>query len=169
MKLPIVTFPDPVLRKKALEIKEINPELDKLIERMIETMYEDDGVGLAAPQVGESIRLICVDETGPKERKALKVLINPEIIESEGELDFEESCLSVPAFKQKITRKARVVVKALDRKGKEVRIEGDDLLAVIFQHEIDHLDGRLIVDYAGRLKRSMYEKRARKWKSMMEE
>lgn len=163
MKLEICTWPDAVLAQKAEPVGEITPELEELIENMIETMYEGDGVGLAAPQVGESIRLICVDQTGPKIKGDLRVYINPEIVECDGEVDSDEGCLSCPEFSLKVPRKERVKVKALDRKGKEVCVETDGFLAIILQHEIDHLDGVTIADRAGRLKKAMYKKKAAKW------
>lgn len=164
MKLEICTWPDEVLAKKAEPITEVTPELKELIENMIETMYESDGVGLAAPQVGESIRLICVDQTGPKIKGDLRVLINPEIVECDGEVDSEEGCLSCPELTMKVKRKERVTVKALDREGEEVCIETDGFLAIVLQHEIDHLDGVTLADKAGRLKKAMYKKKALKWK-----
>ena len=110
MKLEICTWPDDVLAAKAEPVAGITPELEKLIEDMVETMYEGDGVGLAAPQVGESIRLICVDQTGPKLRADLRVLINPEIVECDGEVESEEGCLSCPEFSGTVMRKERVKV-----------------------------------------------------------
>jgi len=165
MKLEICTWPDEVLAKKAEPITEVTPEIKELIENMIETMYADDGVGLAAPQIGESIRLICVDQTGPKMREDLRVLINPEIVECEGEVDSEEGCLSCPEFTGTIKRKERVKVKALNEDGEEICIENDGFLSIILQHEIDHLNGITIADRAGRLKKTLYKKKAMKWKS----
>lgn len=165
MKLDIVTWPDEVLAANAEKIGDITPELDELIENMIETMYESDGVGLAAPQIGQSIRLIVVDQTGPKLRGDLRVLINPEIVESEGEVDSEEGCLSCPELSMKVKRKERVKVIGLDREGKEVEIDTDGFLAIVLQHEIDHLNGLTLADRAGRLKKAMYRKKAMKWKS----
>ncbi|WP_319470781.1 peptide deformylase [uncultured Pseudodesulfovibrio sp.] len=164
MKLEICTWPDEVLAKNAEPIAEITPELEELIENMIETMYEGDGVGLAAPQIGKSIRLICVDQTGPKVKGDLRVLINPEIVECDGEVDSDEGCLSCPEFAAKVKRFERVKVNAMDREGKDVCIETDGFLAIILQHEIDHLNGVTIADKAGRLKKAMYKKKAMKWK-----
>lgn len=165
MKLDIVTWPDEVLAADAEKIGDMTPELDELIENMIETMYESDGVGLAAPQIGKSIRLIVVDQTGPKLRGDLRVLINPEIVESEGEVDSEEGCLSCPELTMKVKRKERVKVTGLDREGKDVEIDTDGFLAIVLQHEIDHLNGMTLADRAGRLKKAMYRKKAMKWKS----
>lgn len=163
MKLEILTYPDPFLCEPARPVEEVTPELQQLIDNMVETMYADDGVGLAAPQVGQNIRLITLDQTGPKDRADLMVLINPEIVEaSEEEVDSRESCLSCPGFTGTIKRNEQVTVRALDRDGKEVCIEADALLAIILQHEIDHLDGTLIVNRVGRIKRSMYDKRIKK-------
>ncbi|MDD4731029.1 MAG: peptide deformylase [Desulfovibrio sp.] len=164
MKLEIVTYPAEVLAEPCRPVEEITPEIKQLIENMVETMYEDDGVGLAAPQVGHGIRLITVDRTGPSERKDLRVIINPEIVEREGEVDSQEACLSCPGFQVKLKRSERVRVTGLDADGNDVCIDADELLAIILQHEIDHLDGKTIVDRAGRLKRSMYEKKVKKWK-----
>jgi peptide deformylase len=163
MKLDICRWPEPVLAAKAKTVKEITPEIEELIENMIETMYEDDGVGLAAPQVGESIRLICVDQSGPKERSDLMVLINPELSECEGSVDSEEGCLSCPEFTGKVKRYEKLKVKALDREGKEVCFDAEGYLAIILQHETDHLNGVTVVDRASRLKRTMYRKKAARW------
>lgn len=164
MKLEICTWPDDVLSEKAKPITEVTPEIKELIENMIETMYESDGVGLAAPQVGESIRLICVDQTGPKIRGDLQVLINPEIVECDGEVESEEGCLSCPELSMKVKRKERVKVTAMDQDGKEVCLDTDGFQAIILQHEIDHLDGVTLADRAGRLKQAMYKKKAMRWK-----
>lgn len=163
MKLDICTWPDDVLAMKAEKVAEVTPELQELIDNMIETMYESDGVGLAAPQVGESIRLICVDQTGPKERGDLMVMINPEITGCEGSVDSEEGCLSCPEFTGKVKRSEKITVKALDRDGKEMCLDAQGYLAVIIQHEVDHLDGVTIVDKSSSLKKAMYRKKAKRW------
>ncbi|MBI5519295.1 MAG: peptide deformylase [Desulfovibrio sp.] len=163
-KLPIFTYPAPVLAQKAQPVAEITPEIAMLIEDMIETMYESDGVGLAAPQVGKSIRLITLDETGPKERKSPMVLINPEYLEQSGVKESEESCLSLPTFSCKVKRFETITVKGLDQKGEVIEIKAEGLLAIILQHEIDHLDGKTLVDHASRLKRTMYDSKVKKWK-----
>lgn len=164
MKLEICTWPDEVLSGKAEPVTEVTPEIKALIEDMIETMYESEGVGLAAPQVGEPIRLICVDQTGPKLKGDLRVLINPEIVECDGEVESEEGCLSCPELSMTVKRKERVKVKALDQDGKEVCVDTDGFLSIILQHEIDHLDGVTLADKAGRLKQALYKKKAMKWK-----
>ncbi|MDY7001844.1 MAG: peptide deformylase [Thermodesulfobacteriota bacterium] len=163
MEREVVAYPDPVLTRGTKKITEITPEIRSLAEDMAETMYAKDGVGLAATQVGESWRLAVVDVSGPKERSSLILLVNPEIIETSGEVDSEERCLSVPGFQAKFKRAAKVKVKAQDLDGKEFVIDAEDLLAICLQHEIDHLDGRLILDRSSRLKRSLYDKKIQKW------
>jgi peptide deformylase len=163
-KLPVFTYPEPVLAQKAQPVVEITPEIAMLIEDMIETMYESDGVGLAAPQVGKSIRLITLDESGPKERKSPMVLINPEFVEQAGVKESEESCLSLPTFSCKVKRFETVTVRGLDRKGETIEIKAEGLLAIILQHEIDHLEGKTLVDHASRLKRTMYDSKVKKWR-----
>jgi len=164
MLLDIVTWPDEVLSAKAKPLDGMTPELDELIDNMIETMYDSDGVGLAAPQIGQSIRLIVVDQTGPKLRGDLRVILNPEIVESEGEVDSEEGCLSCPELSVTVKRKERVKITGLDREGKDITIEADGFLAIVLQHEIDHLEGMTLADRVGRLKKALYRKKALKWK-----
>ncbi|SNS10328.1 peptide deformylase [Humidesulfovibrio mexicanus] len=163
-KLPIVTYPHPVLSRVADPVAEITPEISQFIADMLETMYEGDGVGLAAPQVNKSLRIITLDETGPKERKKPMVLVNPVFVTREGQRDSEESCLSLPTFSCKLKRYERVAVRGLNEKGEEVEVAGEGLLAIILQHEIDHLDGRTLLDHASRLKRTMYETKVKKWR-----
>jgi len=160
--LKILTYPDPVLKKKAKAVKTIDEKIKKLAEDMIETMYSAPGIGLAAPQVGESLRVITVDVT--RKGEDLIVLINPEIISGEGECAEEEGCLSVPDFKETVLRKKKVLVKGLDPEGKEKEISAEGLLAIAFQHEIDHLDGILIIDRVSRLKRDIFKKKLQKKK-----
>lgn len=161
--LPIRKLPDPILRQPARDINAINGELRSLIEDMGETMYAAPGLGLAANQVGALHRLIVFDvayrDGGARD---LQVLINPCITEAAGELTFEEACLSVEDFKAEVRRHARVTVKGLDREGKPVTVTGKGLLAVVLQHEVDHLDGVLIIDRISRLKRSIYLRRLKK-------
>ena len=160
--LKILTYPDPVLKKKAKPVEIIEEKIKKLAEDMIETMYSAPGIGLAAPQVGESLRVITVDVT--RKGEDLIVLINPEIISGEGECAEEEGCLSVPDFKETVLRKKKVLVKGLDPEGKEKEISAEGLLAIAFQHEIDHLDGILIIDRVSRLKRDIFKKKLQKKK-----
>ena len=163
MEREVVAYPDPVLLRETKKITEITPEIRELAEDMVETMYAKDGVGLAATQVGDSRRLAVVDVSGPKERSSLLLLVNPEIIETSGEVESEERCLSVPGFQGKFKRAEKVKVRAQDLDGKEFVIDAEDLLAICLQHEIDHLDGRVILDRSSRLKRSLYDKKIQKW------
>lgn len=160
--LEICKYPDPVLLKKAEPIKDIDPSLQKLIECMIETMYQAPGIGLAANQVGRPIRLIVFDVTPKDQDRKPTVLINPEIIESEGEQTMEEGCLSVPEYFSDVKRSAKVRVRGLDIKGKPLEICGEGILATVLQHEIDHLDGILFIDRISALKRTLYKKRVQK-------
>ena len=159
----IVIYPDPVLRKKAREVKRIDDRVARLAAEMAETMYAAPGIGLAAPQVGVSERVILVDVTGP-ERKELITLVNPVIVEKEGTVIFEEGCLSLPEVREKVERAARVLVRGYDLDEREREIEAEGLLAIALQHEIDHLNGVLFIDYLSRLKRDMIERKLRKWK-----
>ena len=159
----IVIYPDPVLRKKAKEVKRIDDGVARLAAEMAETMYAAPGIGLAAPQVGVSERVILVDVTGP-ERKELITLVNPVIVEKEGRVIFEEGCLSLPEVREKVERAARVLVRGYDLDEREREIEAEGLLAIALQHEIDHLNGVLFIDYLSRLKRDMIERKLRKWK-----
>ncbi len=157
--LPIRTYPDPVLAQKCRPIDQVDQDIRRLAEEMAETMYDAPGVGLAAPQVGRPIRLIVVDTAEGEQRGNPMMLVNPEILEAEGELVFNEGCLSVPDYTADVHRAARVKVQARDLDGKPVHIEAEGLLSVCLQHEIDHLDGRLFIDRISQLKRSMYRKR----------
>ena len=136
-------MPDPVLRQKATRIRNIDGSVHRLIEDMLETMQAAKGVGLAAPQVGSPLRLITI---GIPEEEAI-VLVNPQIVRRSGQRFVDEGCLSVPGYVGQITRAEAVTVKGLDRKGKEIRIKADELLAQALEHEIDHLNGVLYVDH----------------------
>lgn len=166
MKCEILIYPDPRLQEKASPIGKITPEIKKLAKDMVETMYEADGIGLAAPQVGHSCRLIVVDITGPSLKEDLKIILNPEIVASEGETEYEEGCLSVREIKAKVKRAEKITVKGKDLNGKPVEIEADGLLAVCLQHEIDHLEGVLFIDRLSRLKRTLYDKKVKKWQKL---
>jgi peptide deformylase len=161
--LPIRKLPDPVLRKKAREITEVNAELHRLIADMAETMYAAPGLGLAANQVGVLDRLIVFD-LGHRDggKRDLKVILNPCITAGEGDYVHEEGCLSVVDFTAEVRRHARVTVKGLDRDGKPIEMSEEGLLAVVLQHEIDHLDGILFIDHLSRLKRGLYLSRLKK-------
>jgi peptide deformylase len=161
--LPIRRLPDPVLREQAQEITEVNGELQRLIEDMAETMYAAPGLGLAANQVGVLRRLMVLDvshrDGGPRD---LKVILNPCITAAEGEIIREEGCLSVADFAAEVRRHARVTVSGLDREGNPLKISGEGLLAVVIQHEVDHLNGILFIDRISRLKRGLYLRRLKK-------
>ncbi len=159
-KLEILTFPDPRLRKQARPVREVDERIRKLADDMLETMYDAPGIGLAATQVGVDLQVIVVDVS--EERNQPLVLINPEVVTAEGEEESEEGCLSVPGFYEKVKRAERVKVKALDRDGQPLELELDGLLAVCVQHEIDHLKGKLFVDYLSRLKRERIRKKLEK-------
>ncbi|HEY41852.1 MAG TPA: peptide deformylase [Dehalococcoidia bacterium] len=141
--IPIRTMPDPILRQKARRVKSIDKSIDKLIDEMIETMHSASGVGLAAPQVGVPLRVIVI---GIPEEEEL-ALINPQIVRRMGERLVNEGCLSIPGYFAQVHRAEQVRAKGLDRTGKEIRLRADDLLAQALEHEIDHLNGVLYVDY----------------------
>jgi len=145
--LKIVHYPDPLLSERAKPVRRINRDLLSLIEEMFDAMYEGRGVGLAAPQIGQGIRLCVVNTTGePHDEIAL---VNPVLVESTGQATDDEGCLSVPGVRSSVTRAAHVKVRAYDADGKEIEIEADGLEARALQHEIDHLDGRLFFDLLG--------------------
>lgn len=154
MILKIVTYPDPILHKKAKAVERVTPEVTRLMDDMAQTMYVDSGVGLAASQVGVSLRVIVVD-VGLNE---LIQLANPEIVSASGTIEWEEGCLSVPEFRLKVERHAKIVVKGLDKKNKHVEFLAEGLFAVAFQHEIDHLDGKLLIDRVSKKEQNKYLK-----------
>jgi peptide deformylase len=162
LKKEILIYPDKVLKSLAQEVENIDPDILALVQEMKTTLHAAPGVGLAAPQVGEPIRLILVDQSAGKDEDELIVLINPAIVEKEGLETDTEMCLSVPETSVDIDRAARILVTGVDLSGNEVRMEAQGYLARIFQHEIDHLDGRVILDYASSLKRSIYLKKRKK-------
>jgi peptide deformylase len=159
-KLSILEFPDPRLRRVAKPVDAVTDSERQLAADMLETMYAARGIGLAATQVNEGIRLLVLDLS--EERNAPKVFINPEIIERDGSQTCEEGCLSVPGIYAEVKRAERIRVRALDTDGETFELEADGLLAVCIQHEIDHLDGKVFVDYLSPLKRRMVEKKLRK-------
>ena len=144
--LRIRTAPDPVLRRKTSRVTRVDASIRKLIGDMIDTMRVADGVGLAASQVGVSLRIAVIEIPEPPEEKTLFVLINPEIVKKVGERELEEGCLSIPGYRGALTRAVTVKVKARDAEGKELRIKAEGLLAQALEHEIDHLDGILYID-----------------------
>ncbi len=155
----IRTYPDEVLRVKAEPVEAVDAEVRQLMDDLVETMHSCVGIGLAAPQVGVSKRVIALHVKLDDLDHPLIVLANPEIVESSGGIEFDEGCLSLPEFTVYIERFSRVCVKGLDREGREVELEADGLFAVALQHEIDHLEGRLIIDSASPIKRAFYSKR----------
>jgi peptide deformylase len=158
----IVKYPDAVLAKKGAEVTIFDAGLKKLVEEMFESMYAAQGIGLAAPQIGLSQRLTVIDVSFKKNAKDKLVLINPEIIETDGKQFEEEGCLSLPEIREKVHRAARVKVKAQNEKGEWFEVEGTELLARALQHEIDHLDGVLFIDRISRLKRELVLRKIRK-------
>lgn len=160
--LKIYSFPDPVLRTKAEPVENIDGKTQELIDSMTETMYKAPGIGLAAVQVGEPIRLVVYDITPTEDGNNINVIINPEIVSREGSIVYEEACLSVIDYCADVTRSEKICVKALDRDGNPIEIEAEDLHAVCLQHEIDHLDGVLYIDHISTIKRALYKKRLKK-------
>jgi peptide deformylase len=158
----ILTYPNPELKKKSAPVVVINDSIRELVRDMAETMYDAPGVGLAAPQIGVHQRVIVIDVSASDEAPDLIVAINPIIVHAEGEAYEEEGCLSVPKYAANVRRHARVVVKALDLEGNERTWRAEELLAIAFQHEIDHLDGILFVDHLSPLKRDLFKRRARR-------
>jgi peptide deformylase len=159
-KLTILEFPDPRLRKKAVPVDVVDDALRALIDDMFETMYAAPGIGLAATQVDVHRRLLVADVSAEKNRP--HVFINPEIIEKDGVTVTEEGCLSVPGYYEEVKRAEHIRVRYLDREGRECEDEFEGLLAVCVQHEIDHLDGKLFVDYLSEAKRSRIRKKLEK-------
>jgi len=165
---PIVKYGDPVLEKPATTITKFDAALAELAEDMFASMYAAQGVGLAAPQIGKSIRLAVVDVTGGKNAEAKIVLVNPEVIHGEGEKREEEGCLSIPGFRGYVVRPQFVTVKAQDVNGKSFEIRGEDLLARAFCHEIDHLNGILFLQHLSMLKRDLIRRKIKKLKKQGE-
>jgi peptide deformylase len=158
----ILTYPNPELKKKSVPITIITDPIRELVHDMAETMYAAPGVGLAAPQIGVHQRVIIIDISGKNEPPDLIIAINPVIVHAEGEAYEEEGCLSVPDYAANVRRYARVIVKALDLEGIERTWKAEGLLAIAFQHEIDHLEGILFVDHLSALKRELFQRKARK-------
>jgi peptide deformylase len=159
-KLKILEFPDPRLRTRASPVEIVDDELRTLVDDMFETMYAAPGIGLAATQVDVHKRLLVTDVSPDKTEP--HVLINPQIIEKDGEAITEEGCLSVPGYYEEVTRAEHIRVRFLDRDGNEAEMEAEGLLAVCIQHEMDHLDGKLFVDYLSEAKRQRIRKRIQK-------
>jgi len=160
--LEIKKYPERVLKEKTTRVADINGDIQRLIDDMIETMYAAKGVGIAANQVGVSKRLCVIDVSAADDKTPLIVLINPDIIERKGSIEDEEGCLSLPEYRTKVKRAEEVLVRGFDRKGKPLEIEGRELLARALQHEIDHLEGMLIIDRISPIKREFFKKRYKK-------
>jgi len=157
-------YPDPVLRQIAEPVKDIDSEIQKIIDQMFSAMYgTPNGIGLAANQIGAKKRVVIFDFKRTKEKEGSPlVVINPEIVWSDGSITYEEACLSIPGFSAKVTRKKRVGLKGYDREGKPIEIEAKDIEAVCFQHEIDHLNGILFIDHISSLKRAIFKRKLKK-------
>ncbi|MGI8723801.1 MAG: peptide deformylase [Methyloceanibacter sp.] len=163
--LPILTIPEPILRRQAAPVERVDEPLRRLIDDMLATMYDAPGVGLAAPQIGISRRLIVMDPTKDEDEKAPLVMVNPKLLERSDELRLhEEGCLSIPDFTAEIERPARVRIAFIDKEGKAQETELEGIWATVVQHEIDHLEGLLFIDYLSRLKRDMVVKKFTKAK-----
>lgn len=163
MLYKVVKWGDPVLETPASPVTNFDtPELRQLIDDMFETMYANKGVGLAAPQIGISRRLAVVDASAGEDPALKRVLINPTITIREGRIVEEEGCLSIPGFRENVARAALVVVKGQDIEGNDVRLEGEDLMSRVFQHEIDHLDGILFLQHLSPLKRDLIKRKIKK-------
>lgn len=158
----VLVYPDARLRSKAQPVRVVDDDIRKLIDDMIETMYASSGIGLAANQVGVLKRVVVLDVSYPDGESNLVALVNPEIREQDGEITWEEGCLSFPGIKEEVTRSERVKVKALNRDGESVEIDANDLFSVALQHEIDHLDGVLFPDRLSFLKRRMINRQMKK-------
>jgi peptide deformylase len=162
MILKIVKYPDPVLQQPGEPVTEFDAELRKFVANMFETMYASQGIGLAAQQVGVAKRVTVIDLSGGKDPEQKLVLINPEVIFREGKQYEEEGCLSFPEIREKISRAAKVRIRAQDEKGKWFEMDGEELLSRAFQHEIDHLDGMLFIFRMSALKRDLTLRKIRK-------
>lgn len=162
--LEILHFPDPRLRKKAIPVDEVNDQVRQTVKDMFETMYEAPGIGLAATQVNIQQQIIVMDVSDDK--SVPLCLINPQIITKDGEEEMQEGCLSVPGIFENVQRAENITVRALDQQGLEFTLEADGLLAVCIQHEIDHLDGKLFVDYLSPLKKQRIKKKMLKLKKL---
>ena len=160
--LHICTYPEEILGQRAEPITEIDEEVITLVDQMVETMYNAPGIGLAATQVGVAKQLLVADIAPRGPESELIVLINPEIVVAEGEVIFEEGCLSVPDYQAEVKRHEKVTVRGLNLQGEEIEIKAEGLLAIVLQHEIDHLNGMLFIDRLSKLKRDLYKRRRRK-------
>jgi peptide deformylase len=162
-KLKILTYPDNILRRPTNALENIDGDVQKMIDQMAATMYDAPGVGLAAIQVGWDKSVLIYDISPSEQDRSLQVIINPRIVDQQGEILSEnEGCLSVPEFKADVKRYASIIVEGVDREGRPVRLEAEGILAVVLQHEIDHLNGKLFIDHISALKRQLYTRRMKK-------
>jgi peptide deformylase len=162
MIYPIVKFGDPVLERRGADVEVFDDQLRKLIADMFESMYEAKGVGLAAPQIGISKRISVIDVSFKEDPNAKLVLVNPEIIAMDGKQAQQEGCLSLPEFRENVTRAQTCTIRAQDENGNWYEKTGEDLLARAFQHEIDHLDGKLYISHISSLKRNLIKNKVKK-------
>ncbi len=162
--LDILKYPHPLLKKRSNQVEQIDEKVKQLIQDMRETMYHASGVGLAACQVGVPCRVIVMDVSPIDPDHGFFALINPEIVCEEGEIDYEEGCLSVPDFTEKVKRKEKIRVRGISPEGEETEVAGEGVLSIALQHEIDHLNGVLILDRISRLKREIYRNKLKKEK-----
>ncbi len=162
--LEIVTYPNPVLARRAEEVGKVDRKIRKLIRDMVDTMYANGGIGLAAPQVGVSKRVAVVDIRIYDPSSTLICIVNPEVVAEGEEIIHEEGCLSVPGCVDGVKRRKWIKVRGLSERGREIEIEGEGMLAIALQHEIDHLNGKVILDRMSRIKRDLYKKRLHKAK-----
>lgn len=169
LNVKITKYGSNVLRESAQPVEEITDEIKQIVDQMLGTMYAADGVGLAAPQIGISKRIITVDVNPYDASHEPLILINPEIVDREGQADAEEGCLSVPEISGTVKRAEKVTVEGLNMDGEKVRIEATELLARALQHEIDHLNGTLFIDHLGRLKHQLIRKQLRKIENITKE
>lgn len=160
----ILKYPHPLLKRRCEKVDRVDGEVRKLIRDMTETMYQANGIGLAACQIGDTRRVMVVDVNPVDPEKELIAIVNPEVLLEEGEIEHEEGCLSVPDCLEKIKRKEKVLIRGLSPSGKEIEVSAEGILAIAIQHEIDHLNGVLILDRISRLKRELYRNKLRKEK-----
>ena len=162
-KLKILTYPDNLLRQPTNELENIDGDVQKMIDQMAATMYDAPGVGLAAIQVGWGKSVLIYDISTSEQGRSLQVLINPRIVDQQGEvLSENEGCLSVPEFRADVKRYESIIVEGVNREGSPVKLEADGMLAIVLQHEIDHLNGKLFIDHISALKRQLYARRMKK-------
>jgi peptide deformylase len=161
----ILVWPDPILKQTAKPVERVDDEIRRLLDDMAETMYAADGVGLAAPQVGELVRCVVIDTSPKQDGQKLLHFVNPEIVRTEGVTTYTEGCLSIPGEAEEVERAARVWVRAFDYRGEPFELECDGLLNIAIQHETDHLEGTLFVDHLSALKREIIRKRMKRLKA----